>query len=72
MCRDDHVRLLHTADLHYDNIMWLYKKMNMLLGVSFKKVLVTDGTDRAVQSNNRPGISGTQTSSLMFTHSCTL
>lgn len=26
MCRDDHVILLHTEDLHYNN-MWLYKKM---------------------------------------------
>lgn len=43
MCRDDHVRLLHTADLHYDN-MWLYKKMNILLGVSLEKGGVTDGT----------------------------
>lgn len=25
MCRDDHVRLLHTADKN----MWLYKKMNL-------------------------------------------
>lgn len=48
MCRDDHVRLLHTADLHYDNIMWLYKTMNMLPG---EKRGVTDGTYGAVQSN---------------------
>ncbi len=50
MCRDDHVRLLHTADLHYDNT-WLYKKMTISLGGIIRKGGVTGGARRAVQPN---------------------